>query len=152
MGIARQDGIAVLLRTVGQHRHQLGQLTDHPARAVAQIHADIQRHLIVAAAGGVQLFAHIPQPLGQHLLHKHVNILAGHVHSQLAALQIIQNALQAVYQPAGLLVGDNALGGQHGRVSHAAQDVLPVHAAVKMNGRVKIVRQLVRHAAGAARP
>ncbi len=108
---------------------------------LAQIHPQVERNLIVAAARGVQLFAHVAEPFGQDLLDEHVDILARGVEGQCSGVQIVQNALQAVNQRVGVGATENAAGAEHGGVRHAAGDVLPVHPAVVGDGRVEIIRQ-----------
>jgi hypothetical protein len=50
---------------VHQHRSQPLQQIDGPAGFVAQVHAHVQGHLVVAAAGGVQLLRHLSRHLQQ---------------------------------------------------------------------------------------
>ena len=100
----------------------------------------------------MKLLAHIPQPLGQHLLNEHVDILAAEVECQLAGIQIVQNSLKAVDELLGLPLGDDALGAQHGGMSHGAGDILSVHPAVKVDGGIEVVRNTVGFAGGPSGP
>ena len=88
MGIAGQNHFLVGLR-LSNHRFQhrfckCGNLID----LLLQVHPQIESYLIVSASGGVKLLTHIAQALGQHLLHKHMDILAGHIEFQRAGVQI----------------------------------------------------------------
>ena len=56
---------------------------------IAQGQADVQRHLIVAAAAGVEPLARVADAGGQGLLHKGMHVLGVGVDLQLAAGQII---------------------------------------------------------------
>ena len=60
--------------------------------------------------------------------------------------------LQPVDQGIGVRLWQNTGRAEHGGVRHAAGDVLPVHPAVKADGRVEIVRQTVGLPVGAPGP
>ena len=110
VGVAGHNGVAIALGLVS---HGSDQGFDKPGDLVdliSQIHPDIQRHLIVTAAGSVELFAHISQPLGQHLLYKHMDVFAFHVNGQLAAFQIFQNTGKTFCKLLCLSRCDDALG------------------------------------------
>ena len=152
MGVAGENHGFVGLG-LGNHRfqkllYQAGDLVNFGT----QIHPQVESHLVVPASGGMQLFAHIPQPLGQHLLDEHVDILAAEVKYQLAGIQILQNSLKAVDELLGLPLGDDALSPQHGGMSHGAGDILSVHPAVKVDGGIEIVRNAVGFAGGPSGP
>ena len=107
-----------------------------------QIHADIERDLIVAGARGVELFADIPNALGQDGFDKHVDILGLRIERQRAGLQIGQNAGKTVDDLIGVCLCQNAAFGQHGGVRHRACDILLVHPSIDGDGGVECVRQL----------
>ena len=117
--------------------YQRGDLID----LVFEIHSQIQRHLIVPAAGGVEHFAHIPQPLGQHLLDEHVDVLAAKVEFQRPGFQIGQNARQTVDDRIRIRLRQNAALGKHCCMRHGAGDILPVHPSVDGDRRVECVSQ-----------
>ena len=100
----------------------------------------------------MELFAHIAQPLRQYLLHEHVNVLGRWVKCQLPLVQIGHDTGQTEDQRLGLLLGEDTAVGQHGGVGHRAGDILPVHAAVKVQGRVEVVRDLRRFLFGPSGP
>ena len=144
MGVARHDRGLVFLRLIAYNRGEgFGQVRQR-VDFIPQIHAEIQRHLIVAASRGVELFAHIPEALGQHLLDEHVDILGLHIDLQCAGAKIVQDRVQAVNERVGLILCDDPPGAQHRRVGHGAGDILPCHAAVKGDGRVEVVSKLRR--------
>ena len=89
---------------------------------------------------------------GQSLLHKGVHILGIGVNLQRAAVQIVQNGLQALVDIVHILLGDDALLAQHSRVYHAAVDILFDHPRIKADGRVKVVHAAVHRFAGTSLP
>ena len=88
-----------------------------------EIEAEVQRHLIVAASGRVELLAHVTQAACQHLFDEHVDILGPGIDGEHPALQILQDPLEPVDELRGLVLGDDALGPQHGDVGHGAGGV-----------------------------
>ena len=152
MRIPRQDGRLVRLCLRGDGREQLLHERDDLLRLAAHVHAQVERHLIVAAARGVELFSYIAHALGQHLLDEHVDVLAAHVEFQRAGIQIVQNPLQRVDERRRVLLRNDALCAEHRRVRHAALDILPVHFTVKPDGRVEIIRNRIGYAGGPAGP
>ena len=89
VGVARENHFFIGFRLQNhgfQHRLYEGRnLVDF----LPQVHPQVESHLIVSASGGVELLAHVAQPLGQHLLHEHVDILAAHIEFQCAGIQIV---------------------------------------------------------------
>ena len=152
MGVAREDGILIGFRLFGQHGQKLPEEGGDFIHLTPKVQPQIQGHLVVSASGGVKLLAHIPQALGQLLLHEHMDVLAVRVEVQPAAVQILQDALQALNEGVGLLLGQDPAGGQHGGVGLGAGDVLPVHPAVKGEGGVEIVCQTAGHTVGPSCP
>ncbi len=59
---------------VGQRAHQVGKLRIEPVDRVAHPQAEIGRHLVVAAARGVQPLAGLADALGQPRLDVHVDV------------------------------------------------------------------------------
>ena len=74
MRVARHNGVLIFFSTVAQRRDKPAHPAAYIIRLVPQVQAGVQRHLIVAAAGGVQFFAQLPQPFGKYLLHEHMDI------------------------------------------------------------------------------
>ena len=134
MGISRHDGCFVAFRLVGYGGNQLFQQRRDRIDLLHQVHPQIQRHLVVPAARGVQFFSHISHTCRQHFLHKHMDILAGRVEGKRAAFQILEDPLQPRNQGVGFLCPDDSRSGKHGGVRHASPDVLPEHPAVKSDG------------------
>ena len=68
-----------------------------------------------------------------------MNVLVIERELYVAFLDILEDALEALNDLLGLVLLDDALSAQHGRVRDRAGDVLLVQAAVKQDGRVKVV-------------
>ena len=146
VGVAGHNNGFIFLRLLHNgldHRlHQIGNFIN----LASQIHPDIQSDLVVTASGGVELFAHISNTLGKHLLHKHMNIFAGWIDHQHTGVQILQNALQTVDQKICIILRDDTLTGQHCRVGHRAGDIFFIHSGIKPDRRIKIICYFVCYA------
>ena len=141
VGVARHDGILVGARLRvqgrddGQHeRLQRGDL-------VFQIQPQVKRDLIVARAGGMQLFADVADAAGELGLDEHVDVLGLHVELQRAGLQVREDPGQTANDLVGVRLRQDAAFGEHGGVGHGAGDVLLVHPAVNGDGGVESVGQ-----------
>ena len=100
----------------------------------------------------MQPLAGVPDAGGEGLLHKGVHVLGLRVDSQRAGMQVGQNAFQALMDGLHVGGGDDALPAQHGRVDHAAADVLLDHAGIEADAGVKVVDAAVDRFACAALP
>ena len=140
------------LGLIGQRGDERLREGDDLVRLQAQVHAQVERDLIVAAAGGVQALAGVADALGEHLLDEHVDILGGRVDLQRAGFEVVQNRLQAVDNRVGVGLRDDVLRAEHGRVRHGAGDVLAVHAAVKADGGIEVIRDLIGVSGGSSCP
>ena len=152
VGVAGHDRLQVLLSHIAEGGAQFLRQPGQPVDRVRQEHADVQRHLVVAAAGGVQLLARRADALGQRGLHEGVDVLAFHVDGKRPAVDVGEDALQPIDDLRGVLRLDDALPAQHLCVGYGAGDVLPVHAVVKADGVVDGRKPVVHVAAGAASP
>ena len=142
MRVAGHDGVLVLR---GLRVKRLDDVQKQGVQAVTfalQIHADIERDLIVAGACGVELFADVSDALGQDGFDKHVDILRLRIERQRTGLQIGQDPGQTVNDLIGVRLRQNAAFGQHGGVRHRACDILLVHPSIDGDGGVERVRQL----------
>ena len=134
MSIAGHDVTGPFFGLVTQHGNQFFNLAlDMPA-GFPQIQADVQCHLVVAAAAGVQPLTCITHAGSQGLLYKGVYILGVGVNFQCTAVQILQNRVQPLVNIVHILLGDNPLTAQHGRVYQAALDILLNHPRIKADG------------------
>ena len=134
MSIAGHDVTGPFFGLVTQHGNQFFNLALDMLAGFPQIQADVQCHLVVAAAAGVQPLTGITHAGSQGLLYKGVYILGVGVNFQCAAVQILQNRVQPLVNIVHILLGDNPLTAQHGRVYQAALDILPNHPRIKADG------------------
>ena len=81
-------------------------------------------HLIVAAAGGVQLAADVAEPLDQRLLDVHVDVFQLGAQRKLALLQLPADLPQCLLDLPALLGRQQADLGQHLGVGDRAGDVV----------------------------
>ena len=144
VGVPRQDGVHIGLGLAGHRGDELPQQLCQLIHLLAQVEPQVHGHLVVAAAGGVQPAAGVPDAGGELGLHKHVDVLGGGVDGQLAAVQIRQDTPEPFGD--GLLVfgRKDALFGQHGRMGQAALDILGIHPAVEPDGRIELIGDLLR--------
>jgi len=152
MGVAGHNVACPLLGLVTKHVDKLFDLALEMLAGGTQVQPDIQRHLVVAAAAGVQPLTRIADAGGQRLLDESMHILGVGVDLQCAAVQILQNRVQTFVNIVHILLGDDTLSAQHGRVDKAALNILLDHPRVKADGRVKIVYAAVNGLAGSALP
>ena len=143
MRIARHDGGAVRFGLRQQRVNQRADFAGERGRFVPQVEPDVERDLVVAAAGGVQPFADVADAARQFGLHEHMNVLRFGIDLQRAGFQVAQDGVQRVDDPVGVGLGDDVLHAEHGGVRHRAADVLPEHPAVEVDGRIEVVGQTV---------
>ena len=143
MRVARHHVALVQQRLAAQHGDQLPDLIREGGAFLFQVQADVQRDLIVAAAGGVQALSGIAEARGELALDECVDILRIRIDGKLSAVDIASDLLQSGADPVGLILRQDPACAEHRRVGDAALDILPVHPAVKGNRRIKVVCFLV---------
>ena len=77
VGVARDRGLGVTLRDVGQQRGEPAQIVATRASPLSQIQTQIEGHLVVARSPGVKLLADLPDQFDQPALDCRMNILIG---------------------------------------------------------------------------
>ena len=104
MGVAGQDHVAIVGAAADKGPLQLDSSVDLVDR-VADPNPQIGRNLVVAAAGCVQLSAHVAKPVDQRPfdVHMHVFQLAGEAKPVL--LNFVADFLQGVLNLAALVIG-----------------------------------------------
>ncbi len=152
MGVAGHHRGGVLSGFFAQHPDQIGDQALQGVAVIPQGQPDIQGHLVVPAAAGVETLARVPDPGGKGLFHKGVDVLGGGVDFQGAAGQVVGDGSQSAQNRLAVLLRDNALTGQHGGVDTAALHVLGNHPLVEPDGGVKIVHTGVNRLGKAAFP
>ena len=90
MGCARckWDHTFVFLRLFAQHCQQVFNVCGNGVDLFFQCHANVQRYLVIAGAGGVQPLAGLAQAGGQLTFNKCMNIFRTWINRQLAAFNI----------------------------------------------------------------
>ena len=139
VGVAGHDGGLVLLGLAAEHRLQLQELLHDDGDLLPDVHPEVQGHLVVPGAAGVEALSRVPDPLREEGLHIHVDILVVGGEFHLSCLDISQDGLESRHD--GLCVGggDDARGPQHLGVGHGAGDILLVEPLVKLDGGVEVV-------------
>ena len=125
------------------------------AQVVNRVHhpqAKIGRHLIVAAASGMQLAADRADDLGQPPLDRRVNVLVARLEFERSRLEFRQHLLQPADERFGFLRRDHARRRNCPRVGDAAANVLPVHPPVKADAVVQRPQIIVARFAEAPTP
>ena len=140
VGVAGHDGVQVGLRLPDKHLLQLQHHADDLGDLLLDVEAEVHRHLVVAA-GGLEPLARVADVLGEQGLDVHVDVLVLQGELHLVGLDVGQNGLEAVDNLLRLVLLDDALSAQHGRVGDGARDVLFVHPGVKGDGGVEVVDQ-----------
>ena len=121
----------IFLRLCDKHPYKLFDKSQYIIYLAAQIHPKVERDLVVSASCGMQLFAKISKPLGEHLLYKHMDIFGAHIKLQLAACQIVVYICKLFGNDLAVFFVDYPLLSQHIHVDYAALDIVLVHTAVK---------------------
>ena len=141
VGVAGHDGVQVGLRLLHQHLLQVQHHVDNLGDLLLDVQAEVHRHLVVAAAGGVEALARVADTPGAQGLDVHVDVLVLQGELHLVRLDVRQNGLEAVDNLLRLVLLDDALLAQHGGVGDGARDILFVHPGVKGDGGVEVVDQ-----------
>ena len=152
MGVPAHYGALVFLRLVGDGGDEVQDLAlDFRSHAPCkQLH--IQSHLVVAAAGGVQLFAHRADASDEGLLHKGMDILGALVDHDLTFFQIGKDVPERGDQQLHILGGDDALLAQHRGVRNRTRDILFNEFFVKGDRGIECFRRRIDVACGASCP
>ena len=135
VGIARHDHVAVPLGQPGQAFLERGQQLVDVLSFLAQVQADIQHDLVIAAPGGVQLAAQQTDLLGQTPLDRHVDIFVRGQKREAVPLNLTLNPLQTLADFFSFGRGQQLLLDQHLTVGLAALDVVTGQPPVKGQGR-----------------
>ena len=91
MGEARHRIGGVRGGAIGQRAHHVGDLRRQPVDRIAHPEAEIGRHLVVAAARGVQAPAGLADALGQARLDVHVDVFQRRVEREAAGLDLLRD-------------------------------------------------------------
>ena len=152
MRIARHYRLLVRLRDVAEGAYDVLYERGGLLALALEVEPRVERHLVVAAAGGVQLLARVAYPRGELRLHEGVYVLGGGVNLQRAGFQVGEDAAEALYYLRALGGRDYPALGEHARVGYAARDILLVHSRIHADAGVELVGEFVQRARAASRP
>ena len=136
MGIARHEHLLVLLRLLYQFVEERLHLVGDVHQLVAREELQVDQHLVVARAAGVNLLSHVAEAARQQHLHLRVDVLDVVLDGELAALAQLVDVLQ--------------LGEQHGQLVFAYQSDALKHRDVGHRAQYVVLRQIEVHLAVAA--
>ena len=143
MGVAGHDGVFVLGSLLADGLFQSEKLGDDGGNVPTDKKAEVQRHLVIPGAAGVQAFAGLADLLGQPGFDVHVDVFLIQLEFHLALFDVQKDLPEALLDGFVVLLGDDALFGQHSGVGLAALDVFFVKALVKGDGGVEGVHQRI---------
>ena len=152
VGETGHDGIGMFFGTGEQRGDQALQRQISFGAGGLHPQAEIHRHLIVAAARGVQAARGGTDDLFQPGFDMEVDILQRQILDQLAGLIFGGNLLQALVDGGDVFGRNDALLAQHGDMRTAALDVLAPQAFVDADGGVDFLHDCRRAGAEAAAP
>src|SRR5438132_3094159 len=147
VGVARHHGSDMLRGSGPQRPREPIQRLQHLGAGLPHVEAEVGRHLVVAAAAGVELAAQRADSLCEQALDRHVHVLALLGQGR-AALQRRGDPLQAGVDRGRLRRAEDARRAQRPRVGSAAGDVLTPEALVEgqrtkepVDHRIRFLRQ-----------
>ncbi len=141
VGVAGHHDAHVLAGDVDEYAAQGVVTLDEVGAELLGVQPDVGRYLVVAGAAGVQARARGADVAREGTFDGHVDILVVDVPGKLAALDLAGDVGQARVDGGLVLIGDDALLGEHARVRAAARDVLLGHRLVDLEGRAELLRE-----------
>ena len=129
--VARQDHAGVAVAAADERPLHVGEQAVGAVDRVADPQPQVGRHLVVAAAAGVQLAADVAEPVDEGPLDVHVDVFQLLAEDERAGGDLGADLLQAGDDLVGLVGGEHADRGQHPGVGDRAADVVGVEAAVE---------------------
>ena len=149
---ARHDGAAVRFRLARQRELQRRQRGVGAVDPRAHVEPEIGRHLVVARARRVQPRGRLADQLLEAALDVHVHVFQRAREGELALLDLGEHAVEARRDLARVVLGDDALLGQHGRVRLGGGDIVGGQRLVEADGGVYLLHDLGRRHGEAASP
>ncbi len=108
MGVAGHDGVFVLGSFLADGLFQLEQLRDDGGDMPADKKAEVQRHLVIPGAAGVQAFACLADLLGQPGFDVHVDVFLIQPELHLAFFNVQKDLRKALLDGFVVLICDDA--------------------------------------------
>ncbi len=97
--------------------------------------------LVVARAGGVEAPRRRPDQLGQPVLDMHVDVLERRILRHAAGFIFVLDAVEPLLDRVGVLLGDDALGGEHRDMHARCFDVLPPEPLVEADRGIYLAHE-----------
>ena len=148
----RHDEVEMRLRLPRERELQRGKCPVGAVEPVAHVEPEVGRHLVVARARRMQPAGRRTDQLGQPRLDVHVHVLERARERECAGFDLGQNAVEAGVDLTGVVLGDDALGGQHGCMRLRGAHVVRGQSLVEADGGVYLLHDLGRRHGEAATP
>ena len=152
VGVAGHDHAEVVFGLFQQGALQAGDEGGDGLELVAQVEADVEGHLVVARACGVQLAADRADLFDQARFDVHVDVFEADLEVELAGFDFSQDLLESARDLLGVLGRDDRLPGKHPRVGHRSLDVVAVEALVEGDAGGKFLDESVGRCSEASCP
>jgi len=148
--------VFVSVGQIYQYALQLQNMPDGVNDRISRKEPDIERHLVVAAARGMQFFPHVTDLLNQAGFDINMNVFQFRFELESALGDLFPDAAQARYDFITFGGRDDALFGQHAGVRDAAGDIIRIQPPIIMDRRavghsvfsgffLKAAAYLIRH-------
>ena len=134
MGEARHDGVDMLLGLREQRALQRQQALIGAFAGGAHPKPEIRHHLVVARARGVQPPGRRADDLGQPRLDVQMNVFQFALEDEVAVGDFLFDLVQALEDGLGVILGDDAFGGQHAHMRPRAGQVFARQPLVEIDG------------------
>ena len=142
MGKARQDRLRIRIRLRDQRPLEVAKLADQEIDFVAQIEADVQRHLVVPAAGGMHARPLRTQHVDQRAFDVHMDVFHRNIVSEIPGFDPAADVVKLGPDRFAGRFRNDSLRRQHFHMRLASLDIMPVKPFVERD-RFRIKRDLV---------
>ena len=134
VGAAGQEHVLMLFGALHEHAHEGAGKADPFAELIGSEEAEVQADLVVAAAAGVELLAHVAHELSEAGLDVHVHVFEILTPREHAVFDLLFHLVETGAKGFGLFTGDDALFAQHAGMGFGTGDILSIQDAVEGNG------------------
>jgi hypothetical protein len=152
MSVARQDAAGVVLRAADERLLKLNESGIDLIDRLPLPEPKIGRHLIVPAAGGVELATGVAKPVDQGPLDVEVNVFEFDFEFELALLNFLANRDQDLLNLLAFVAVQQPDAGQHLGMGDRGLDIMRVEPAVEANAFAKLLDAAIRGRIEYARP
>ena len=139
---ARHRQVEMRLGLARQGELQGGERRVRAVDPVAHIELEVGRHLVVARAGRMQPPGRLADQLLEPALDVHVHVLERAREHEPPGLDLLEHLVEAGVYLLEVLLGDDALGRQHGGMRLGGADVLRRQSLVEVDGGVYLLHDL----------